>query len=395
MFENIWVKSRKCSAFTLTEVLIAIAIVGVIAALVLPTIVTKYQNNVYEHMYNREVNTIEDSIKTLAVNENKVTFFDTMMYSDTEPISYEDNAGKYMKKYLRIAKYCGDNNTTENCFAKNYYEYNNGRKDYTPVYKGACAILKNGVSICMIPQVNANSITGIIDLNGAKGPNVLGRDLREFTISPQYREGRSTTTSGIIATEIKPIEDETTTGGEEEDPCAGKTCGCGTLPDCDPCTTDPNGLDCCKKSFNKTKCCTYSYFKDDSRCKKTKMCSITAKVYDSSWGMYSCGDGYVLSFYRDTSDYDCRNATNNIEAKVKYMYCSPYLQGKKACSDAVEKETTLAIGNHFCTLSQSNSIRGINVMLGSTSICKTGHYAGISKYATVIAECNGQIEIEY
>ena len=85
----------------------------------------------------------------------------------------------FIKKYLRVAKYCGDTNS--DCFADKYYEYKDNKKEeYTPTYKGGCARLKNGMSICITPQIGARSIEGLLDINGKKGPNVFGRDLRSF-----------------------------------------------------------------------------------------------------------------------------------------------------------------------------------------------------------------------
>ena len=51
---------------------------------------------------------------------------------------------------------------------KNIINMKQERKEYKPDYKGACAILKNGVSLCITPQVGADSIHGVIDLNGKK-----------------------------------------------------------------------------------------------------------------------------------------------------------------------------------------------------------------------------------
>ena len=45
------------AGFTLTEILLAIAIVGIIAALVLPAIVTNYQNRALDIGFEREVKT--------------------------------------------------------------------------------------------------------------------------------------------------------------------------------------------------------------------------------------------------------------------------------------------------------------------------------------------------
>ena len=220
---------NKSKAFTLTEVLIAILIVGVIAALVLPMIVTKYQDKLFGSAFTRETRTIENAVNALAVEENKTSFFETMMYKDSDPTAYDDSVGKFMKKYMRVSKYCGDSNG--NCFASSYSEYKDKDKvTYTPTYKGGCAILKNGMSICMEPQIGETSpVKGIIDLNGPKGPNIYGRDLREFSLLSIFKKSKNLTTGNVITKGI--VVDSP----DNVDPCAGYTCGCGSLPACDPC----------------------------------------------------------------------------------------------------------------------------------------------------------------
>ena len=84
-------------------------------------------------------------------------------------------------------------------------------------YSGmACGLMKNGISLCISPRVTdaqtgaeLRPIRGFIDLNGPKEPNVLGRDLRSFSLdiasrhiasaeaarhstTPYYRSGTGT-----------------------------------------------------------------------------------------------------------------------------------------------------------------------------------------------------------
>lgn len=181
-------KQGSFKGFTLTEVLLAVVIVGVIAALVLPAVISHFNDTIFAHMLKRETKTIESALDALVVNENKANFGETMMYVSGDPTSYEDNAGSFLKKYLRVSKYCGDsiNNLDtikKECFASEYYQYvDNDKKRITPEFKGACGVLKNGASICIEPQIVGQGVRGIIDLNGLKGPNVVGRDYNEFAI---------------------------------------------------------------------------------------------------------------------------------------------------------------------------------------------------------------------
>ena len=303
---------KKYKGFTLTEVLLAVVIVGIIAALVLPTLITHYQDKGFSQKYTRETQTIKNTIDGLATTENKGSFFETMMYVDAEPQSYADSSEKFLKKYMRVSKLCGDNNG--DCFAKTYYEYKGGDKIvYKPDYKGSCAILKNGSSICIVPQIVNSGVSGIIDINGPKGPNVLGKDLDIFGFDYKTRTelskatGKTNDTQFLV--EIKDAcEGKTCDCGDLPpcDPCEGKTCDCGDLPPCtppDPCVLDPKGVDCCKtidpenfRYLQNKYCCEFveikksvpycSYIKVDLDCTFVEMKDFG--VYDYMNWTYRC-----------------------------------------------------------------------------------------------------------
>ncbi|MCM1339049.1 MAG: type II secretion system GspH family protein [Muribaculaceae bacterium] len=175
--------NRNCrKGFTLTEVLLAVTIVGILAALVLPMVVKNFQSKALESAAVRLQQTLQLAVKNLLVNENVDSFKKTVLYtSEASPTDYANTSGAFIKKYLKVARYCGNSNG--DCFADKYYTYSDHEKtEYTPNYKGACATLKNGASICMTPQSPNSQVVILMDINGKKGPNVLGKDLRSFTV---------------------------------------------------------------------------------------------------------------------------------------------------------------------------------------------------------------------
>ena len=94
--------------FTLTEVLIATGIVGIIAALVLPALVTHFRDEVLTHQLRRQMTAIKTAIDNLVVTENKANFGETMMYTTSTSPDYDTTSGEFIKKYLRVSKYYGD-----------------------------------------------------------------------------------------------------------------------------------------------------------------------------------------------------------------------------------------------------------------------------------------------
>lgn len=285
-------------AFTLTEVLVAVVIAGIIAALVIPAIITKYQQKTLSYLYEREVQAISAAVEALTVTENKSNFFETSLYKDSAVTDYDDSTGKFMKKYLRVAKYCGSSNG--NCFASKYFEYKNKDKvEYVPTYEGACASLKNGISICMKPQIGGANIEGLIDLNGKKGPNVLNIDLKKFSISSKTRTVLSKDTEPVLALENDPLNP------------VCNTCDCDpTLEGCTPppppppvCTyPDPNDSSRCCESATITSsedaCCTINEIKNNnSSCSEEKSVTLTYTFYylSNSPSFYSGSDDMTFS----------------------------------------------------------------------------------------------------
>ena len=65
---------RVRTGFTLTEVLIAVGIVGVIAALVMPKAISYYQTEAMNHEYSRIEQTLEDSLLSNRVSVSLVKF---------------------------------------------------------------------------------------------------------------------------------------------------------------------------------------------------------------------------------------------------------------------------------------------------------------------------------
>ncbi len=222
--------------FTITEVLIALGVVAVIAVLILPVITTRAQNKSFALSYESEVKQMLNSLEGLPLNENKEDIAGTMMYVESDNGNYANNAGAYINKYMKVVKYCG--NEPGDCFGRKYYEYkDNDRVEFDiKDVKGACALLKNGVSICLKPQVKNSGgqeeIQGWIDLNGPKGPNIYGRDLRTFAINLKQK---------AVFTEEEPTKVIIV---DPKPPCEGENCG---EIEKDPCKVNPRGEECCKR----------------------------------------------------------------------------------------------------------------------------------------------------
>jgi hypothetical protein len=252
------------------------------------------------------------------------------MYSETDTDLYDETSGKFIRKYLKISKYCGTE--AKDCFATVYYDYKDNSKEvYTPDYKGACAILKNGMSLCLTPQIGTSDIVGLIDLNGKKGPNVIGRDLRRFTIQSKYQDVISKSTAVIYRDNYSKIEVNNVC---KENPYGDECCSSKTsLSEGDLCCLSKNGE--LAKEFPEA--CKVTYFCgtsnvllwDETCCRRnassialaTHPCCRYSSVASSVAGCSSYGNIYPIP--------DCESDTVVAAAKAmglratfaKCVYC--------------------------------------------------------------------------
>ena len=164
------------------NIFIVIGIAFVVTSIVIMNTVKMYQEKTFPKAYEIQVQKISNLINDLVVIEDVNDFAKTVMYSPDNLSDYSEKSGVFLNQYVGISQDCSKNGAE--CFAKKYYN-EDGKTEYIPNFEGSCAILKNGMSICIKPQIANNDITGIIDVNGISGPNIFGKDLRTFSIDAQ------------------------------------------------------------------------------------------------------------------------------------------------------------------------------------------------------------------
>ncbi len=171
---------QRQAAFTLAEVLITLGIIGVVAAMTLPVVITNYKRHVLETQFKKAYSLIQNA-HLLMQNDYPMLYEDLNSESDMRT-AYSNHLDKLIK-YIPNAQLC-----------TKYYLDCTGRreKSYDSFVKGTYAhidadsltqksILTNsGILIFMSPW-GARGYH--IDINGpAKGPNRLGHDLFSFNI---------------------------------------------------------------------------------------------------------------------------------------------------------------------------------------------------------------------
>ena len=149
--------------FTLAEVLITLGIIGVVAALTMPTLIANYQKRILVTQLKKEVNVIQNSFQQIIANEGVSNICETSIADENcTPDSPSINVDAY-KKYFGL--------------------------EAAPASSNSAKVLGEGGIILQSKNGAIFAFDGfdiLIDINGDKGPNKGGRD--RFYVNLQQSE---------------------------------------------------------------------------------------------------------------------------------------------------------------------------------------------------------------
>jgi len=182
--------------FTLAEVLITLGIIGVVAALTIPTLIANYQKLQYVVALKKAYSEFSEALNLMANDygcpgDLKCTkLFD---YGSNSPI-----LGDTLVKYLKVSQNCGltaPATCWPNTIATGYDGFNRTHKaedyyagNYNFITADGMTYSIQNYGSCYNPglsgEVNVSQLCGRvwIDINGPKGPNCWGRDNFDFYI---------------------------------------------------------------------------------------------------------------------------------------------------------------------------------------------------------------------
>ena len=170
--------------FTLAEVLITLGIIGVVAAMTIPTLVANYQKKVFVSQLQKTVATVTNATKLLMADEQAYNLSQTYLYNEEySKEAYENSVGRFLKTYFKVVKTCNrwDNNMDE-CTYDELYKNIKDEEPSSGATNNYCGVLSSGAVICLTP-IDEYPITLDIDVNGKNGPNTWGRDAFNLSIN--------------------------------------------------------------------------------------------------------------------------------------------------------------------------------------------------------------------
>lgn len=174
--------SLKKAAFTLAEVLITLGIIGVVAAMTMPSLIQNYQEKATVTKLKKCYSLVSQAYVSILNDEGG---------SDTLQAGDDLEMMEKFGKYLKYQKTCGRN---KGCFPNVTYKsvtgngYSKWEDDTTDRSR---AILTDGTLIMFnksaMREGEGNYLYAqiYVDINGFKGPNQLGKDFFYFYINPE------------------------------------------------------------------------------------------------------------------------------------------------------------------------------------------------------------------
>ena len=169
----------RLAAFTLAEVLITLGIIGVVAAITLPSLVQNYRKSVVENKLKSEYSLISNAIRMSEAkngsSEDWATCDEAYSFECTK--SFFDT---YLAPELKTVKICGNDNKEE-CWTEPVSL--SGKKGYLSplIDMGLTAILSNGTSLYMWAGGQNSKAAHLqiwFDIDGpTKGKGIIGADV--------------------------------------------------------------------------------------------------------------------------------------------------------------------------------------------------------------------------
>ena len=155
------------AAFTLAEVLITLGIIGVVAALTLPTLIQNHQKQVYVTQLKKAYSTLGNAFNKMAVDEDVVDWKQTNCGSSLSTATCMEA----LTKQMNIVKK-KDNSSCSTAWSGDFCDE---------------AFLTNDGALFLFPCANVAQL--LVDVNGVqKSPNKYGRDRFAFYIDYEHNK---------------------------------------------------------------------------------------------------------------------------------------------------------------------------------------------------------------
>lgn len=175
------------TGFTLAEILITIVVIGVIAAVTVPTVIPIFQKKSLEERFAKANSVLKQTVVHAEATDGGFTNWDW--------ISSDITFFRYFTPYLSIVKVCKPNQS--GCGEDIEYKYLNGNPATTSPFPTGLTRFVTADGALWLIGVNSGCVSKgeycaliRVDVNGEAPPNTYGRDLFTFFMLPYTNEVR-------------------------------------------------------------------------------------------------------------------------------------------------------------------------------------------------------------
>jgi type II secretory pathway pseudopilin PulG len=172
---------RKKAAFTLAETLIAIGIIGVVAALTIPTLMRKYEKSVIEKNLAKTYAEISNIVRQSEADNGSFEGWDFTLHAD-------DFLDIYIKPYIQLYT-CKTRARGNYCFDKNLGNWKYGPNETETPYtylKPYSYYTKDGRFFSIVRMYDSSHdiryVWFFVDVNGRTGKSIMGQDVFVITL---------------------------------------------------------------------------------------------------------------------------------------------------------------------------------------------------------------------
>ncbi len=185
------------NAFTLAEILITMGIIGVVSAMTVPALNQSWQRDAYTTQLRKVYSEVAQAAVRCKTDNNVQTLTEARINSDTI-------RDKFVAKYFNVIKPCGTSKTP--CFASTYKTVT-GTSIASSDFHGCNTVdvIASGAALCTWWS-SINEIRIIVDVNGSKDPNIIGRDVFAMRVHSNTGLVEDTSASTFDSSKTNPIE---------------------------------------------------------------------------------------------------------------------------------------------------------------------------------------------
>lgn len=174
-------KYKKQKAFTMAEVLITIGIIGVVAAMTLPTLMGAYKKSVTENKLKVMYSTLSNALQKIN-SDYDLAFTPTEIIPN--PGFSKDLSKRVFEHY--IAPHLQIIHRLENEIFQSYNIKGEGANYYNNSY---CVILINNTGLCFTQDPKKGNMYFYVIINPSKEKLVAGRDIFFFAVERDINNG--------------------------------------------------------------------------------------------------------------------------------------------------------------------------------------------------------------